>query len=160
EITIRGVNNTCANPHCPQPRRTPDQVRGRLGRRRSPVSFRPVESMKHRVDSGFRWNDANLYFAIIYVALYRRRKPIQSLFCLRRLFTAGCFFSCEPDATLCALLCLLASIAFTRFAGNPLFFAALLRALVNAFAAKGVRIGKPYFFLYSFELMPWDVRCF
>ena len=75
---------------------------------------------------------------------------------LARLLT---FFPVSAAETLdlaatVVLLCLLASIAFTRFAGNPLFFAALLRALVNDFAAKGVRIGKPYFFLYSLGVMP------
>ena len=34
--------------------------------------------------------------------------------------------------------------------GNPLFFAALLRAFVNDFADRGVRIVNPYFFLYCF----------
>ena len=46
------------------------------------------------------------------------------------------------------------------FSGNPLFFAALLLALVNDFADNGVRIVKPYFFLYSFWSMPWETRCF
>src|SRR5208283_3815581 len=45
------------------------------------------------------------------------------------------------------------------FSGNPLFFAALLLALVKAFADKEVRIVNPYFFLYSFRLMPWETRC-
>ena len=55
---------------------------------------------------------------------------------------------------------LLASINRASFSGNPLFFAALLLALVNDFAARGVRIVKPYFFLYSFCPMPWETRCF
>src|SRR5208283_5000430 len=58
-----------------------------------------------------------------------------------------------------AFACLLASIAFFRFSGSPLFLAALLRALVNDFAERGVRMVKPYFFLYSFGLMPWETRC-
>lgn len=58
------------------------------------------------------------------------------------------------DAPTLAFACLLASIAFLRFSGNPLFFAALILALVNDFADRGVFIVKPYFFLYSFGLMP------
>jgi hypothetical protein len=41
---------------------------------------------------------------------------------------------------------------FCSFSGKPLFLAALLLALLRDFAAKGVRIAKPYFFLYSFRL--------
>jgi len=50
--------------------------------------------------------------------------------------------------------CLLASIYFCSFSGKPLFFAALLLALVNDFAANGVLIENPYFFLYSFCPIP------
>src|SRR5208337_1310546 len=50
-------------------------------------------------------------------------------------------------------------MAFFRLSGNPLFFAALLRALVKDFAASDVLIENPYFFLYSFRLIPWAVKC-
>src|SRR5208283_3711217 len=49
---------------------------------------------------------------------------------------------------------------FCSFSGSPLFLAALLLALVNDFAARAVLIVKPYFFLYSFWLIPWETRCF
>src|SRR5208337_4575135 len=49
---------------------------------------------------------------------------------------------------------------FCSFSGNPLFFIALLLALVNVFADKEVPIVKPYFFLYSFRLMPCETKCF
>ena len=57
-----------------------------------------------------------------------------------------------------AFSCLLVSMNFFRFSGNPLFFAALLRALVNDFAERGVRIVKPYFFLYSFAFISWVAK--
>ena len=53
-----------------------------------------------------------------------------------------------------AFVCLLASMYFCRFSGNPRFLAALCLALVKDLAASGVRIVKPYFFLYAFALMP------
>jgi hypothetical protein len=49
-----------------------------------------------------------------------------------------------------AFFCRRASMNTFSFSGNPLFFAALLRALVNDFAANGVLMEKPYFFRYSF----------
>ena len=66
--------------------------------------------------------------------------------------TTGAADSAGVFAT--AFACLLASIAFLRFSGSPLFLAALLRALVNDFAERGVLIANPYFPLYSFGLMP------
>ena len=58
-----------------------------------------------------------------------------------------------------AFFCLLASIACFSFSGNPLFLAALLLALVNDFADNGVPIENQYFFLYSFWLMPCEIKC-
>jgi hypothetical protein len=59
-------------------------------------------------------------------------------------------FSVTADlAATFAFDCLLASITFFRFSGNPLFLAALLLALVNDFADSAVRIENPHFFLYS-----------
>jgi ATP-dependent DNA helicase RecG len=55
--------------------------------------------------------------------------------------------------------CLLASMYFFKFSGTPLFFAALLLARVKDFAAKGVLIVNPYFFLYSLAVVPWETRC-
>lgn len=42
--------------------------------------------------------------------------------------------------------------------GNPFFFSALLRPLVNDFADSGVFIENTYFFLYSFRFIPWETR--
>jgi hypothetical protein len=42
-----------------------------------------------------------------------------------------------------AFCCLLAPIAFLKFSGNPLFFAALFLALISDFAGRGVFIVKP-----------------
>jgi hypothetical protein len=69
-------------------------------------------------------------------------------------------FSVTAGFDVFAFACLLASIACFNFSGNPLLFTALLLALVNDFAANGVRNVNPYFFLYSFWLMPWETRCF
>jgi hypothetical protein len=81
---------------------------------------------------------------------------------LARLLT---FFPVSAAETLdlaatVVLLCLLASIYFCSFSGRPLFLAALILALVNDFADNGVLIENPYFFLYSFWLIPWATRCF
>ena len=82
--------------------------------------------------------------------LARKHGRNYATFFFRSLVFFGLLAVFVPAAALVDVLafsCLLASMYFCSLSGNPLFFAALLRALVKDFAARGVRIVKPYFFL-------------
>ena|GEM_PF-966223 len=102
----------------------------------------------------------NMHVSMIWFLHYGRNYAVFFRSFVRFTLPAVAVLVAALGAATFAFACLLASIAFFRFSGNPLFFAALLLALVNDFAAKGVRIVKPYFFLYSFWLMLWKTRCF